>query len=107
VALVYIGLGDLERAIEWLEKGYEERDHSLGHRPCFRMAAAESFFLNGERAAELVGQVTKKRWPARQSSIAATKRRLKAGGRQNCLPHVKIRKRRACRSGCRGRWMRR
>jgi serine/threonine-protein kinase len=29
VALIYIGLGDFERAIEWLEKGYEERDQSL------------------------------------------------------------------------------
>jgi len=29
VALVYIGLGDSNRAIEWLEKAYEERDHTL------------------------------------------------------------------------------
>ena len=29
VALVYIGLRDFDRAIEWLEKGYQERDHSM------------------------------------------------------------------------------
>jgi adenylate cyclase len=29
IALVYIGLGDFERAMDWLELGYKERDHSL------------------------------------------------------------------------------
>ena len=29
VTLIYIGLGDHVRALDWLEKAYEERDHSL------------------------------------------------------------------------------
>jgi tetratricopeptide (TPR) repeat protein len=29
VAIIYIGLADFERAFEWLEKAYEERDQSL------------------------------------------------------------------------------
>jgi serine/threonine-protein kinase len=29
VALIYIGLGDFGRAIEWLEQGYESRDQSM------------------------------------------------------------------------------
>ena len=27
----YLGLGDLERALEWLEKGYVQRDSYLPH----------------------------------------------------------------------------
>jgi tetratricopeptide (TPR) repeat protein len=29
VALIYIGLGDFERAMNWLEEGFTARDHSL------------------------------------------------------------------------------
>ena len=29
MALAYIGLGEPDRAIEWLEKAYEDRDHAL------------------------------------------------------------------------------
>jgi hypothetical protein len=35
--LCYLGLGDHERAIEWLETGYEQRDRFLPH---FRMPRA-------------------------------------------------------------------
>jgi hypothetical protein len=29
VAIIYVGLGDLEQAFEWLEKAYEERNTEL------------------------------------------------------------------------------
>jgi hypothetical protein len=31
MALSWLGLGDHERALEWLEKGYEQRDSFLPH----------------------------------------------------------------------------
>ena len=30
-AIVYAGLGDKDKALEWLEKGYQERNSFLGY----------------------------------------------------------------------------
>jgi len=35
-ASCYLGLGDHERVLEWLEKGYEQRDSGLSQLPVRR-----------------------------------------------------------------------